>query len=100
LNPGHNLDRITDFTVHVDKIVLEETVFQGVGHAGVLAARFFHVGTAAQDADDHIIYNPNNGFLIYDANGNHPDGAVHFATLAPHVALTHADFLVSEILVA
>lgn len=100
LNPGRNLDRITDFTVNVDKIVLEETDFQGIGHAGVLAAGFFHVGAAARDADDHIVYNPSNGFLIYDANGNHPGGAVHFATLAPHLALTHTDFLVTEILVA
>jgi Ca2+-binding RTX toxin-like protein len=100
LSPGFNLDRITDFTVHVDKIVLEETVFQGIGHAGVLAAGLFHVGAGARDANDHIIYNPNNGFLIYDANGSHPGGAVHFATLAPHLALTHADFLVTEILVA
>lgn len=100
LSPGLNLDRITDFTVHVDKIVLDETVFQGIGHAGPLAAGFFHVGAAARGANDHIIYNPNNGFLIYDANGNHAGGAVHFATLAPHLALTHGDFLVTEILVA
>jgi Ca2+-binding RTX toxin-like protein len=100
LAAGGNLDRITDFTVNVDKIVLEETVFLGIGHAGALAAGFFHVGAGAHDANDHIIYNPNNGFLIYDANGNQTGGAVHFATLAPHLALTHADFLVTEILVA
>ena len=100
LSPALNVDRITDFAVAVDKIVLEETVFRGIGHQGVLAAGLFHVGAAAHDATDRIIYNPNNGFLTYDANGNHFGHAVHFATLAPHLALTHTDFLVTEILVA
>ena len=45
----------------------------------------FHVGAAAHDANDRIIYNPNNGFLTYDGNGNHAGGAVHFATLVPHL---------------
>ena len=85
---------------HVDKIVLEETSSRASVTRGVLAAALFHVGAAAHDANDRIIYNPNNGFLIYDANGNHAGGAVHFATLAPHLALTHADFLVTDILVA
>jgi Ca2+-binding RTX toxin-like protein len=100
LAPGPDLDRITDFAVNVDKIVLDEDVFHGIGHAGVLSTGLFHVGAAAHDANDHIIYNPSSGFLIYDANGNRPGGDVHFATLAPHLALTHADFLVTEILVA
>jgi Ca2+-binding RTX toxin-like protein len=100
LSPGFNLDRITDFTVHVDKILLDQTVFHGIGHGGVLATGQFHVGAGAHDANDRIIYNPNNGFLIYDANGNHPGGAVHFATLAPHLGLTHADFLVTDLAMA
>jgi Ca2+-binding RTX toxin-like protein len=97
LSPGLNLDRITDFTVHVDKIFLDQTVFHGIGHGGVLPAGLFHVGAGAHDANDHIIYNPHNGFLIYDANGSHPGGTVHFATLAPHLGLTHADLLVSDV---
>jgi serralysin len=100
LGPGLNLDRITDFTVHVDKILLDQTVFRGIGHGGVLATGQFHVGAGAHDANDHIIYNPHNGLLIYDANGSHPGGGVHFATLAPHLVLTHTDFLVSDLAMA
>jgi len=100
LDPALNVDRITDFTVNVDKIVLETFVFQDIGHLGVLEDARFHVGTAAHDADDRIIYNPNNGFLFYDANGDQAGGKAHFATLAPNLHLTHADFLASELLVA
>jgi len=100
LDPALNVDQITDFTVNVDKIVLETFVFQDIGHLGVLEGARFHVGTAAHDADDRIIYNPNNGFLFYDANGDQAGGKTHFATLAPNLHLTHADFLVSELLVA
>src|SRR5581483_5223754 len=42
LGPGANLDHITDFTVNVDKIVLDQSVFQGIGHRGILGAGFFH----------------------------------------------------------
>ena len=69
---------------------------KGVGHSGVLPVGLFHVGAGAHDASDRIIYDPVNGFLIYDGNGNHPGGATHFATLMPHLALTHADFLIYE----
>jgi Ca2+-binding RTX toxin-like protein len=54
----------------------------------------FHTGAHAHDGNDHIIYNPGNGWLIYDANGSAAGGAVHFATLAPHLTLTSTDFLV------
>ncbi|MGO4835376.1 calcium-binding protein, partial [Rhizobiaceae sp. 2RAB30] len=43
---------------------------------------------------DRIIYNTTTGALIYDSNGNAAGGAVHFATLAGHPAITAADFVV------
>ena len=97
LDPALNVDQITDFTVNVDKVLLGSGVFQGTGHVGVLDGTRFHVGAAAHDGSDRIIYNPTNGFLIYDANGDKAGGAIHFATLAPHLHMTHADFQVSEI---
>src|SRR5262249_1719451 len=93
-NATLNLDRITDFVAGQDHIDLLEPAFRGIGLQPQLTAARFHVGAAAHDGDDRVIYNPSNGFLIYDANGNHAGGAVHFATLAPHLAITHADFLV------
>ena len=59
-----------------------------------MAAKF-HVGAAAADASDRIIYNPNNGFLFYDGDGRGGHAQVHFATLAPHLALHNTDFLVN-----
>jgi serralysin len=97
ISASNNVDKITDFNVHADKIVLGDRVFAGIGHGGVLPSGMFHIGAAAHDGNDHIIYNPSSGFLNYDANGNRPGDAVHFATLAPHLALTHADFLVTEL---
>ena len=40
---------------NVDKIELD---FPGLGPNGVLAAARFHVGAAAADHSDRIIYNP------------------------------------------
>ncbi len=42
--------------------------------------------------NDHVIYNPATGALIYDADGNGAGAAVQFATLAHNLALTNADF--------
>ena len=50
---------------------------------------------AAHDASDRVIHNPANGFLSYDADGSgHAHAPIHFATLALHLTLTNADFLV------
>jgi len=37
---------------------------------GQVAAEAFVVGTAAQDADDRLIYDPVTGILYYDADGS------------------------------
>lgn len=90
-----NVDVITDFTHAFDKIELSHADFGLLsGPGAVLAAGMFHVGAKAHDANDHIMYNPNNGWLIYDSNGMAAGGASHFATLTPHLTLTNTDFLV------
>jgi serralysin len=90
----NNIDTITDLHVPGDAIVLENAVFTALKKAGTLTAVAFWKGTAAHDADDHVIYNPTSGALIYDSNGNAVGGAVQFAKLAAGLALTHADFLI------
>jgi Ca2+-binding RTX toxin-like protein len=87
--------KILDFAHGVDKISLESDVFVGLGLAGTLAMGKFYEGAAAHDADDRIVYNPANGYLIYDSNGNAAGGQHHFATLAAQLTLTNADFLVT-----
>jgi Ca2+-binding RTX toxin-like protein len=89
------VDRIAGFTPGTDKIVLSQTDFAGIGPVGhALAAADFRFGAHPTTASQHILYNPANGFLSYDADGNGPTSPIHFATLLGHPALTHADFLV------
>jgi serralysin len=87
------VDRITDFSVVDDSILLDDAVFTGLT-GGVLSLSAFHVGTNATDLSDRIIYNSATGALFYDANGSATGSAVHFATLATGLALTSADIFV------
>lgn len=94
LNAATNVDRITDFAPGIDAIVLAQDVFTKLPAPGMLAASHFHIGPAAADASDRIIYNPNTAFLFYDADGSGGAGEIHFATLAAHLSLHASDFLV------
>jgi serralysin len=93
-NAARNRDTITDFSHVNDTIQLDYAVFTALGGNGALKLAFFHLGTAAADADDHVIYNRATGALIYDSNGNAAGGAVQFATLINRPALQANDFLV------
>ena len=75
-----------------DTVRLKAGVFAGLT-AGVLAADAFHIGAAAADAEDRIIYNNATGALSFDSNGNTAGGITKFAQLAG-LALTNADFVV------
>jgi Ca2+-binding RTX toxin-like protein len=89
-----NIDTITDFSVPADTIQLDDAIFTAVGALGTLAASAFHIGAAAADALDRIIYNNVTGALIYDSNGSAAGGATQFATLDTGLAMTNADFFV------
>jgi Ca2+-binding RTX toxin-like protein len=89
------VEKITNFTIGVDKMVLSKADFAGIGPVGhPLAAADFHVGGHALKPSQHIVYNPSNGFLYYDTDGSGAMPQVHFATISAHLALTNADFLV------
>ncbi len=89
------VELIQGFKPGLDKIVLSEADFAGIGPIGHgLAAAEFHVGANAQKAAQLIIYNPVTGSLSYDPDGSGPQAKMHFATLSPHLHLTQADFLV------
>jgi Ca2+-binding RTX toxin-like protein len=99
--PGHDrfifdsslmgVEKITNFTPVLDKIVLSETYFPGLGPHGTLTAGHFHVGPTVPP-NPHIIYTPGNGFLYYDADGT-ARGTTHFATLTTHPILHNTDFV-------
>jgi serralysin len=87
-------DTITDFAAVDDTIELALASFTQLGLTGTLDAAAFHVGTAASDADDRIIYSSTTGALFYDSNGSAGGGSTQIATLAMGLTLTNNDFLV------
>jgi serralysin len=93
LNPLTNVDSILDFAAGTDKIDLAHTIFSSLS-AGTLSSSAFFVGAAAQNATEHVIYNPGTGGLFYDPDGNGAAAATEFAKLSAGLALHHTDFTV------
>ena len=91
LNAITNVDIVTDFSAADDTISLDDFVFTALT-PGVLAANAFHVGFAAADASDRVIYNAATGALSYDADGTGGTAATLFAYLDTGISLTNADF--------
>lgn len=91
-----NVDRITDFNVADDMILLDNLIFEAVGGDGALALRAFHRSASglAHDANDRIIYDTDSGFLTYDADGTGDDAAIRFARLDTNLNLSASDFAV------
>ena len=91
-----NLDRITDFNVADDMILLARDVFDGIADLGALAFGAFHRSStgSAQDAGDRILYETDSGVLSYDADGSGQGGAVAFARLGANLNLSAEDFYV------
>jgi Ca2+-binding RTX toxin-like protein len=94
-NSTSNMDTISDFSVADDTIWLENAVYAALGAAGPLAAAAFHVGSAAADASDRIVYDSSTGAISYDDDGSGAHAAVVFAKVAAGLALTAADFTVT-----
>ena len=92
---GTSVDTITDFTVVDDTIWLEDTVFAGL-NPGALAASAFVANPSglATSAAHRVIYESDTGALFFDQDGTGANARIQFATLAPGLALTAADFLV------
>jgi Ca2+-binding RTX toxin-like protein len=88
-----NIDSIQDFVSGSDRVALDHNVFAGLS-AGALSSGAFVIGTAAQDADDRILYDSATGALWFDADGNGAGAAVQFATLSGHPTVLASDFVV------
>jgi VCBS repeat-containing protein len=91
LDAATNVDLISDFAG--DTIELHQTIFGSLA-GGTLAVDQFHVGTAAADSDDFIIYDGTTGRLYYDADGDGGGAQILFARVALGTALSNADFQV------
>jgi Ca2+-binding RTX toxin-like protein len=93
-NATTNSDTIADFTSGQDTVLLGNSIFTALGAAGDLNPDFFHVGTSAHDADDHIVFNAATGALYYDPDGTGATLQVQFATLAGAPVVVATDFVV------
>lgn len=91
-----NVDVIRDFTVGEDQFQLETRVFTAldIGELGFDAFTASSAGTA-QDAEDRIIYDSDDGWLLYDADGNGSGAAIRFAQVGSGLNLSASDFIVA-----
>jgi Ca2+-binding RTX toxin-like protein len=93
LNAALNVDTITDFVHGTDEIQLDSRIFSNIG-GGTPSADQFHIGPAAADAQDRLIYDSATGALYYDRDGTGPEAQIQFAELDPGLPLTQGDFFV------
>ncbi len=91
-----NVDRITDFDVDDDLILLDNLIFENVGGDGPLGLGAFHRSASgvAHDASDRIIYDTDSGALSYDADGTGEDAAIEYARLGSGLNLSASDFVI------
>jgi Ca2+-binding RTX toxin-like protein len=88
---------VVDDTIEFNKTTLLEggqTTFTAFTTIGTLAATHFKIGSAAQDADDYVIYNSSTGSVSYDADGNGAIPAIQIALIGANLAVTNADFVI------
>jgi serralysin len=89
-----NVDFIADLVSGLDRIGLDDAVFNGLA-AGALNPNAFRLGASAQDADDRILYDPATGALYFDADGSGAGAAVQFAVLQGAPPILATDFIVN-----
>ncbi|MEH7828951.1 calcium-binding protein [Gemmobacter denitrificans] len=85
-------DRIGDFGA-TDRLVLDGRPFLVLGKA--ISAAEFHVGAAAETADQHLIYDRDTGRLWFDRDGNGAAAAQLLAQLQGLPELDRGDLVLS-----
>jgi Ca2+-binding RTX toxin-like protein len=90
--PG-GTDRIKDFDVASDNIILDHAGFDLINR-GHLPAEVFSDGSTPISSDTRIIYAASTGEISYDADGSGGKKAVLFAKLAPGLELGAEHFFV------
>jgi Ca2+-binding RTX toxin-like protein len=100
LNSTNNRDIILDYSVAQDTIRLDHAIFAAFATEPVntmlTASAFWSSASGiAHDGNDRVVYKTATGVLTYDSNDSAAGGTVaQFAVLAPHLALTNADFMI------
>jgi Ca2+-binding RTX toxin-like protein len=93
--PGESSpDVIKDFKPGTDHILLDQTAFEGIGPVGAVSAALFDVGSEALGANTRILYDSENGLLLYDKDGTGGSKGVVFAKLDSGLDIGAGDFLI------
>lgn len=87
-----DIDQIVDFTPGTDKLQLSSYIYADV-RSDNLASVFQVSTTGATTAAAKIIYNPADGTLSYDFDGNGEGASLYLALLSPGLALTTSDLI-------
>jgi Ca2+-binding RTX toxin-like protein len=87
------VDTITDFVHGTDHIQLEYYYYAALG-SGPFDPTSFVVGTKAATASEHLIYNPANHVLYYDADGSGAGDQIAIAKFEGTVTITASDFVI------
>lgn len=91
-----NVDAIDFNHAQGDVIALKLTIFGALKPTQTwgIEESAFHIGKAAHDSNDRIVYDQETGALYYDRDGNGAAAAVKFAALQPGTDLHHSDFMI------
>ncbi|WP_442583023.1 beta strand repeat-containing protein [Mesorhizobium sp. ASY16-5R] len=92
-----NIDTIVGFVAADDRFQLSKAIFSAFTQTGTISASQFRANAAgeAEDANDLIIQDVDNGRLYYDADGSGLGLRIHFATVGAGVTMTNADFVIA-----
>jgi serralysin len=91
---SEKVDRINDFSVVDDTILIERTGFGGGLSLGTLPVTRFIIGSSATTLAHRFFYNSGNGDLFFDVDGNGVNPAVQIAKLNAGLGLTNNDIVV------
>jgi Ca2+-binding RTX toxin-like protein len=89
-------DFMYEFDARDDRILFDNKVFDEIGRDGKLKADAF-IATAsgkAKDREDRVIYDRDDGYLYYDADGSGKGKATLVALIPEDLKLNASDFLV------
>lgn len=89
-------DVVRDFASGTDKIGISRSTFAALGGEalGSLAPGLFGTGPAPSSADQRLWYNPGNGILYFDADGNGVGAAVQLATFTGFPPIAASDLVI------
>lgn len=91
---SEKVDRITDFSVVDDTILIFGSGFGGGLSLGTLPVNRFTIGSSATTLAHRFFYNSGNGDLFFDVDGNGANPAEQIAKLNAGLGLTNNDIVV------